>query len=173
MKTLMKLIDQLEDEHPGPKFMGKPDAWYDVHEWYCECLWHGPSCVRAEEGLRDRCPVCGSGVLIGPPPGTLNAEKLLADLSEAKVRRIVKEGDLVTHERCMGCIEEHIITGWDLDHRWLCGTATLESVAYGAFPGETDDISPRNVLYINRAPVAVADQLVCSRPKRKVAGRRR
>lgn len=69
----------------------------------------------------------------------------------AMVCRLVKPGDVLTHTRCMGTIEEHVYTR--NDGNWLCGTPTEESLRLGCPPGDANDISPLNVTHINRVPV--------------------
>ena len=56
-------------------------------------------------------------------------------------------GDLLTHTRCMGSIEEHLFTGFDGE--WICGKATKETIKYGGSK-TTNDIAPANVTHINR-----------------------
>lgn len=76
---------------------------------------------------------------------------------EAKVRRILKLGDTVTHTRCMGCVEEHIYIG--NDGYWLCGKPTKDTVRLGNSKYEVNDIYPCNVTHINRVPVEVVELL--------------
>jgi len=73
------------------------------------------------------------------------------------VKKYCKVGDTVTHTRCGGAIEEHIVTGWD--GKWIAGRPTRDTLRierqwYGeADRGHANDIAPINVLYINREPV--------------------
>lgn len=66
-----------------------------------------------------------------------------------KVRKAVKPGDLITHTRCMGCIEEHIFQGFD--GQWMMGKATATTKKFGGMDAE--DIFPGNVTHINRVPI--------------------
>lgn len=79
------------------------------------------------------------------------------------VKRLVKPGDVLTHTRCMGIIEEHEFTSWS--GKWMCGIPTRDTFLFGGangIPSEgkrtsiwnlADDISPTNVTHINRVPV--------------------
>jgi len=76
---------------------------------------------------------------------------------EARVRRMVKLGDTLTHTRCLGCIEEHIYTG--IEGNWLRGKPTADTLRLGGSMHEANDISPRNVTHINRVAVEAAEFL--------------
>ena len=76
---------------------------------------------------------------------------------EARVRRMAKLGDALTHTRCLGCIEEHIYTG--IEGSWLRGKPTADTLRLGGLMHEANDISPRNVTHINRVVVEVAEFL--------------
>ena len=76
---------------------------------------------------------------------------------EARVRRMVKLGDTLTHTRCLGCIEEHIYTG--IEGNWLRGKPTADTLRLGGSMYEANDISPRNVTHINRVVVEAAEFL--------------
>lgn len=86
------------------------------------------------------------------------------------VRKHLKRGDLITHTRCMGLLEEHIFA--ETRGHWLCGTATpdtrrmarMEGKVHGA-TGFADDISPLNVTHINRVPVDALDFIAPQKPK--------
>lgn len=76
-----------------------------------------------------------------------------------RVLRLARPGDILTHTRCMGLVEEHRFTGFD--GPWMCGQATSDTArlavlgserAHGA-RGWTNDIAPTNVTHINRVPV--------------------
>ena len=79
-----------------------------------------------------------------------------------RVLRLARPGDILTHTRCMGLVEEHRFTGFD--GPWMCGRATTDTArlavlgserAHGA-RGWTNDIAPANVTHINRVPVTPA-----------------
>lgn len=81
-------------------------------------------------------------------------------------RQIVAEhlraGDTITHERCMGIIEEHIFDG--RDGAWLCGRPTHDTRRLARLVDEVierraTDISPGNVTHINRVPVEAVPML--------------
>ncbi|HDR9174316.1 hypothetical protein VI03_25500 [Burkholderia vietnamiensis] len=81
----------------------------------------------------------------------------------AAVRRLVKRGDIVTHTRCLGCLEEHIFEAFDGE--WLCGwptpdTKRLEGRSPRSRGAYANDISPANVTHINRTPIDVAVMLI-------------
>lgn len=84
-------------------------------------------------------------------------EKLAAIQQKAEhLRRFIKQGDVLTHTRCMGCLEEHAFIGWD--GIWLVGIPTKDTMKFGDLDGrDTDhvvnDISPGNVTHINRVPI--------------------
>lgn len=81
---------------------------------------------------------------------------------EAHIALVLKHlqvGDVITHTRCMGLIEEHKFSG--TEGYWLCGHATQDTRdierrhkkrGHGT-TGWTNDISPLNVTHINRVPV--------------------
>jgi hypothetical protein len=86
------------------------------------------------------------------------AQALLERLAEN--RRLLdvhlKVGDVLTHTRCMGCLEEHVFTG--RDGIWLCGTPTadtrkMDRLKGGARANAVNDISPVNVTHLNRVPL--------------------
>ena len=58
----------------------------------------------------------------------------------------LKEGDLITHVRCLGMIEEHYFAGFD--GKWICGKPTEETKKFGG--GKTNDIHFNNITHINR-----------------------
>lgn len=76
------------------------------------------------------------------------------------VLKHIKKGDLITHTRCMGVLEEHIFSG--MDGVWICGNPTFRTVKHGGSKKRADDISPRNVTHINRVPVDALDFLKCT-----------
>lgn len=89
-------------------------------------------------------------------------EKLIKELTEctidnvkklAIIEKYIKPGDIITHERCMGCIEEHIYTG--RHGYWFCGKPTKDTIKLGDLEKDdyADDISVKHILYINRVPV--------------------
>lgn len=61
----------------------------------------------------------------------------------------LKKGDLITHTRCLGVIEEHYFTGFD--GVWICGKPTKETKKFGGM--ETNDIHFKNITHINREHV--------------------
>lgn len=81
---------------------------------------------------------------------------------EEKIRRVLREGDTITHTRCMGYVEEHIFTKYDEGptRRWLCGKPTKDTVRLGGPKYEADDIAFSNVTHINRVPVDVCEYAV-------------
>jgi hypothetical protein len=68
----------------------------------------------------------------------------------------LKVGDVLTHRRCLGILEEHVFTA--RDGRWLCGTPTADTCTISGID-EADraqpvrDISPLNVTHLNRVPL--------------------
>ena len=64
------------------------------------------------------------------------------------VKSIVKEGDLLTHTRCLDSIEEHIFARYD--GNWMCGQPTKLTKKYGGSHMFANDIAPLNVTHINR-----------------------
>ena len=67
----------------------------------------------------------------------------------ALVKSLVKKGDLLTHTRCMGALEEHIFTGYS--GKWMCGKPTKMTKKYGSCVGiYADDIHPLSITHINR-----------------------
>lgn len=78
----------------------------------------------------------------------------------------IKVGDLITHTRCMGIIEEHRYTG--RDGQWLCGEPTADTVRFGGSSISINDISPLNVTHINRVPLDVVPMLAARQVKTKL-----
>lgn len=73
---------------------------------------------------------------------------------KSELAAILKEGDLLTHTRCMGHVEEHFYTG--MDGLWVCGVPTKTTLALlgGEYLGFPDnDIWPLSITHINRMPV--------------------
>lgn len=62
------------------------------------------------------------------------------------IRASVKPGDLLTHTRCLGAIEEHVFQGFI--GKFIMGKATPTTKKFGGI--DTDDIYPGNVTHINR-----------------------
>lgn len=85
------------------------------------------------------------------------AEKIQFNVERAALlRRHLKIGDLLTHTRCMGSLEEHVFTGWN--GHWLCGRRTAETKKYSKFSSKlVDDIAPMNVTHVNRDNVLSLD----------------
>lgn len=81
---------------------------------------------------------------------------------ETKIQQILREGDTVTHTRCMGFVEEHIFTGYGegKSGRWLCGKPTRDTIRLGGSKYEVEDISFANVTHINRIPIEVCEYAV-------------
>lgn len=87
----------------------------------------------------------------------------------ALVERLVKPGDILTHTRCMGIIEEHEFVG--MDGRWMVGTPTRDTFRFGGADGikmtgqrtakhnQVNDIYAGNVTHINRVPVECVEML--------------
>jgi len=67
----------------------------------------------------------------------------------------LKPGDVITHTRCMGCLEEHVFT--EMEGPWICGFPTADTMLIEGERDETDDIHPNNVTHINRIPIAALD----------------
>lgn len=97
------------------------------------------------------------------------AEAQLARM--AQNRRILdkhlKEGDVLTHVRCLGCLEEHRFTG--RDGIWLCGTPTTDTLRLSGLVGSARanaarDISPLNVTHVNRVPLEALELLATAQP---------
>lgn len=74
------------------------------------------------------------------------------------LKKHLKPGDLITHVRCMGYMEEHRFIRWYND-TWICGKPTSDTVRCGGSRIIADDISPRNVTHVNREPVENLDFL--------------
>ena len=74
-------------------------------------------------------------------------------------------GDIVTHTRCAGILEEHAYTG--RDGTWLCGKPTRDTTRIGGTSYPANDIHPRNVTHINRVPLDVVPFLAGNRKKAK------
>lgn len=92
-----------------------------------------------------------------------DAPRTARDTHVAAVRRLVKRGDVLTHTRCLGLIEEHIFEVFDGE--WLCGWPTADTKRLeGRSPRSrgvyANDISPANVTHINRTPIDVALMLI-------------
>lgn len=95
-------------------------------------------------------------------PACGDAETVVRELHAADVRRLVKRGDILTHARCLGCIEEHIFDGYD--GAWMCGwptadTKRLAGVSQRSRGQYANDIAPSAVTHINRTPIDVAKML--------------
>lgn len=89
-------------------------------------------------------------------PSALDTDALA---HEALVRKYLREGDTLTHTRCLGCLEEHIFVGYAHAHErtWLRGIPTKDTIRLGGSREPADDIAIRNVTHINRVPVAVCE----------------
>lgn len=88
--------------------------------------------------------------------GCIGALRGGARMDAEKLMSLIKEGDVITHTRCIGCVEEHVFTR--MKGRWLCGIPTRDTMILSQMTGrrsnnETDDISPKNITHINRVPV--------------------
>jgi hypothetical protein len=98
----------------------------------------------------------------------VNAKTSSRDDRIAMVLKHLKLGDIITHTRCMGLVEEHKATDIDFAaNKALHGRATYDtsrmhhlhgSRGHGD-QGETQDIHPANVTHINRIPVGMLDLL--------------
>lgn len=82
---------------------------------------------------------------------------VLKDLTE-RLRGILAYGDILTHTRCMGHIEEHIFNGFD--GLWIKGIPTRDTLllerGVGARLRQDDhvnNIAASSVTHINRVPV--------------------
>lgn len=74
------------------------------------------------------------------------------------IKTYLKAGDVITHTRCMGCVEEHVFTGYD--GIALCGFPTRDTMRIEKKEGrardfQTNDIHPNNLTHINRVPINV------------------
>lgn len=106
------------------------------------------------------------------PDGVISAKHARTPKQQAHidiVNRLLQVGDFVTHTRCMGLLEEHIVTG--REGEWICGNATsntawmarhFKKTGHGA-TGWTNNISPLNVTHINRVPVECVELLATER----------
>jgi hypothetical protein len=73
-----------------------------------------------------------------------------------RIVSLIREGDVITHTRCMGCVEEHVFTR--MNGRWLCGIPTRDTKIISRMSGkrknnEVNDISTKCITHINRVPV--------------------
>jgi hypothetical protein len=100
-------------------------------------------------------------------PATLEQRRTEArrkiDEAMAVMGKHLRPGVVLTHTRCMGCIEEHVYTG--VDGIWLCGYPTRDTFAMDGGEGRrkantVNDIAPSNVTHINRIPVGALDLVV-------------
>ncbi len=83
-----------------------------------------------------------------------------------EVKRVVKVGDVLTHTRCMGCLEEHIFTGWDGE--WMCGDPAPAPAFFADLSAEpVNDIAPGNVTHINSVPVENVEFLLNVKKERE------
>lgn len=90
--------------------------------------------------------------------------------------RHLKPGVVLTHARCMGCVEEHVYTG--KDGIWLCGYPTVDTYKMSKMDGKrkrdclTNDISPTSVTHVNRIPIDALDAVMPHylEPIEKVSG---
>lgn len=100
------------------------------------------------------------------PPGASDPRGLTAprcdSARELKIRQFLREGDTITHTRCMGYVEEHIFTGYGegKTSQWLRGRPTRDTTRLGGSKYEIDDISFANVTHINRVPIEVCEYAV-------------
>lgn len=93
----------------------------------------------------------------------LMALTVKADEALDALRPLLKEGDVLTHTACAGCILEHVFAGYE--GRWICGYPTRDTMLIEQHEGSakshwTNDISPINVTHINRVPIAAVPMLV-------------
>lgn len=91
-----------------------------------------------------------------------DAETVAREIHAADVRRLVKPGDILTHTRCLGCLEEHVFDGYD--GAWMCGWPTADTkrvagVSQRSRGQYANDIAPSAVTHINRTPIDVAKML--------------
>lgn len=82
---------------------------------------------------------------------------ILKDLTE-RLRAVLLLGDVITHTRCMGHIEEHVFTGFD--GLWITGTPTRDTMLMARGIGarlrqddHVNNIAASSVTHINRVPV--------------------
>lgn len=85
------------------------------------------------------------------------------------IRRHLKQGVVITHTRCMGCIEEHEFSGWD--GPWICGVPTKDTFKLSGSKGRrsdhsTNDIAPANVTHIDRVPIEALDSFAKNNQQR-------
>lgn len=93
----------------------------------------------------------------------VNAEAEALELHVAKVRKHVRLGDIVTHIRPGGQLEEHQVTNLNWQSRgMLAGWATGDTRHMKTFgdrghgrSGDAFNIHPARVTHINRLPVAM------------------
>ena len=71
--------------------------------------------------------------------------------TEKTLQAHLKRGDVVTHTRCGGFIEEHIYTG--RDGLAVCGKPTRDTTRIGGVTHHVNDIHPLNITHINREPL--------------------
>ena len=87
----------------------------------------------------------------------------------AQLKKYLQIGDVLTHTRCGGEIEEHRFSGWS--GSWLCGTATADTVRINDYClREANDIAPCSVLYVNRLPVGCLEDVDPKANRRRGAG---
>lgn len=72
------------------------------------------------------------------------------------VLKHLKEGDLLTVERCCGSIEEYFFRGFD--GGWMVGDPT-EITAIFNYPYAADDLFPTNITHINHCLVETLDSV--------------
>ncbi len=103
-----------------------------------------------------------------------NADALLK--RSMRNRRVLdahlKVGDVLTHHRGPGILEEHVFTA--RDGRWLCGTPTADTRAIfgldmAAGAQVVCDILPLNVTHLNRVPLECLALPATVRPARAAA----
>lgn len=67
------------------------------------------------------------------------------------VKKYLKEGDLITHTRCMGCIENHYFTKYE--GNWICGKPSADTIKIEGCKLHANDISYNNITHINFVPL--------------------
>jgi hypothetical protein len=78
--------------------------------------------------------------------------ELIASLVE---RGLITDGDVITHTRCGGYIEEHVFCGLKSGRELNEAQPTKDTKKFGGYAA--NDISPRNVTHVNRMPVEMLE----------------
>jgi len=68
LEQLRAWRDHQAEKSVEPKFMGKPESWYENRHWFCINGHVSGYILRCEED-GDRCLACRAPVLLGPAIG--------------------------------------------------------------------------------------------------------